>query len=239
MKTDKNNILRSDISWKNDTTPFSNEYGDVYFSAESGLYESQYNFIDSNNLQERFLTQDNFSIGETGFGTGLNFTLACKLWLKISPSSTHLFFTSFEKHPLPLDDFAQSASNWPELTEAYKELLPLYTELRPGNNILQLPQLRTTLNIVIGDIRDTISSIESSSIDCWFLDGFAPSLNPEMWSDTVINNIARAAKKGSTFGTFTAAGNVRRSMLKHGFEVVKKPGFGKKREMIYGKFTGS
>ena len=239
MINTKNNPSRCDISWKNNTTPFSNKYGDVYFSADNGLDESQYIFINSNNLYERFVTQNDFYICETGFGTGLNFAVACKLWQKLSSPDSILFFTTFEKHPLNQKNFAQAANSWPELTDIYSEIIPSYKGLRPGNNIITLDNLRVSLNIIIGDINDTISSLPSSSIECWFLDGFAPSLNPEMWTDTVISNIARASTKEATFSTFTAAGNVRRSMLKHGFEVVKKPGFGKKREMIYGKFTGS
>ncbi|THB70634.1 MAG: hypothetical protein D6B28_08900 [Gammaproteobacteria bacterium] len=239
MTEQLNNKTYCDISWKNDTTPISNEYGDVYFSADNGLLESKYVFIESNSLSSRFSTADDFHIAEAGFGTGLNFAIACKLWNSISPSDTTLFFTSFEKHPLAFADFRKAANNWKELESVYSHLLPTYSNLKPGNNIFDIPLLRTVLNIIVGDINDMIPSIPSSSIDCWFLDGFAPSVNPQMWTETVISNVTKSAKPESTLSTFTAAGNIRRALIKHGYKVSKKPGFGKKREMIFGIYHGS
>lgn len=229
----------SSITWKNNSTPVSTEYGDVYFSADNGIQESQYVFIDSNDLAIRFSDANSFYIAETGFGTGLNLALACKLWSSISRPESTLFFTSFEKHPLSLNDIRKAANNWPELEFFYSQFLPAYSNLKPGNNTLELNKLRTVINIIIGDINDTITSLTDSFFDCWFLDGFAPSVNPQMWTDTVISNVARSAKPKSTFSTFTAAGDVRRALVKHGFNVGKKTGFGKKREMIFGTFTGS
>ncbi len=236
MNNKKNNKAVCDISWKNKSTPVSIEYGDVYFSADNGMQESQYVFIDSNNLTDKFIETKSFHIAETGFGTGLNFALTCMLWNTISKPESTLFFTSFEKHPLALGDMKIAAENWPQLADIYSELLPSYTDLKFGNNIIEIKKFRTVLNIIIGDINDTITTIADSSIDCWFLDGFAPSLNPQMWTDTVICNVARSAKLNSSLSTFTAAGNVRRSLIKHGYTVDKKPGFGKKREMIYGTY---
>lgn len=224
----------SPVTWKNKNTPVSTEYGDVYFSADNGIQESQYVFIDSNNLAARFSNTNSFNIAETGFGTGLNLALACKLWDSLSQPNSTLFITTFEKYPLALEDINKAADNWPELDLFYSRFLPMYTSLKPGCNIIEIKELRTVINIIIGDINDTITSLASTFVDCWFLDGFAPSVNPQMWTDTVISNVARSAKAGSTFSTFTAAGDVRRALIKHGFTVQKKTGFGKKREMIFG-----
>ena len=229
----------SNITWQNEYTPFSTKYGDVYFSAENGMQESQYVFIDSNNLAARFSTAKEFYIAETGFGTGLNLALACKLWKSVSAPKSRLYFTSFEKHPLTQNDITKAAENWPELEFFYSSLLPAYSNLKPNSNIIELKEIGVVINIIVGDINNTIISIADSIIDCWFLDGFAPSVNPEMWTDLVISSIARSAKQHSSFSTFTAAGNVRRALIKHGYKVEKKVGFGKKREMIFGSFTGS
>ncbi len=237
MIHNKNNDKHTDITWKNDSTPVSTYYGDVYFSADSGIQESEYIFINNNFLPERFKNTADFYISETGFGTGLNFALTCKLWTETSIAPSTLVFTTYEKHPLSKNDFIKAAKNWPELSEIYSELIPQYKNLQPGKNRIKLDSFRIELIIVIGDINNTINMSPSNSCDCWFLDGFAPSLNPQMWNDHVINNIARIARNGSTFSTFTAAGKVRRALIKFGYCVEKTKGFGKKRDMLRGYFS--
>lgn len=237
MNSKENNQETTDITWKNDNTPISTYYGDVYFSADSGIQESEYIFINNNFLPERFKIASDFSIGETGFGTGLNFALTCKLWAERSLESSTLFFTTYEKHPLSKNDFIKAAKIWPELSEIYSELIPKYKNLQPGKNRIKLDSFRTELIIIIGDINNTITKSPSNSCDCWFLDGFAPSLNPQMWNEHVLKNIARTARNGSTFSTFTAAGKVRRTLIECGYCVEKVKGFGKKRDMLRGDLS--
>lgn len=237
MKQMPNNQTETDITWKNDRTPMSTLYGDVFFSADNGIKESEHVFIKNNFLTERFKTNSDFFIGETGFGTGLNFALTCKFWGDLSLESSTLFFTTYEKHPLSKNNFIKASKNWPELDEFYSEISPKYGDLKPGKNRIKLDNLRIELIIIVGDINDTIIQTPTDSFDCWFLDGFAPPLNPQMWNNHVLENIARTARNNSTFSTYTAAGKVRRALIEYGYSVVKAKGFGKKRDMLRGSFS--
>ena len=95
-----------------------------------------------------------------------------------------------------------------------------------------------SLILIFDDVNDAIPQVEGA-VDAWFLDGFKPSTNPDMWSDVVFEHMARLSRDGTTFATFTAAGGVRRGLGTHGFEVKKVPGFGSKRDMSIGRYTGA
>ncbi len=241
------------IVWKQDQ-PCSQVFDDVYFSSDNGLQETDYVFLQGNDLQNRWqhLDSDHFTIAETGFGTGLNFLAATQLWLKTAPPQAVLHYISTEKYPLNLTDMAKALQLWDELAEISAPLLTNYTELLLGNKKpIFLFNNRIQLTVLIGDsidsYRKTTAQIypqmPNSShqttlpIDAWFLDGFAPSKNPEMWQPALFENMARLSNTKTTFATFTSAGEVRRSLMQAGFAVHKRAGFGKKREMSYGKFV--
>lgn len=90
------------------------------------------------------------------------------------------------------------------------------------------------LDLYIGDVNELLPK-QPAEIDAWFLDGFRPSSNPDMWNEHVLTQVARMTKTGGSFATFTAAGFVRRALVAAGFEVKKIPGFGRKREMSIGR----
>ena len=205
---------------------------------DSGLAETQYVFLAQNQLQQRWqgLQADQFTIAETGFGTGLNFLCAWQLWNECAPPPAHLNFVSTEKHPLSLADLAQALSLWPQLSEQCEQLLAQYRWLPPGWHRLVFEQGRVILTLLIGDARDTLPQLRAS-VDAWFLDGFAPAKNPEMWQQGLFDQMARLSHAYTSFATFTSAGEVRRGLQTAGFNVEKVAGFGRKREMLRGQFT--
>lgn len=226
------------LEWR-DGLPYSTAFGDVYFSSDDGLLETEYVFIQGNALVSRWqsLTDNNFTILETGFGTGLNFLCACKSWLAHAPANAALHFTSVEKYPLSPTDMHKALQHWPALQPIADELLAQYeTLLNAGTATLF--NGRTRLQVLFGDATECLSKIDTKA-DAWFLDGFAPSKNPEMWQPALFEQMARLSQPHTTFATFTSAGIVRRGLTAAGFKVNKQPGFGKKREMICGYFTGS
>ncbi len=220
----------------------SDHYDDVYFSAQDGLAETRHVFLDGNDLPARWMAHEGvFTIAETGFGTGLNFLAALDVFKKTAPRDTQLHFISFEKHPLEADVIRQALQQWDLDVEA---LLSVYEPLlraqrsNPDSRIIDCrvacaPRNDVSLQIYIGDVNDLLPTVNFAA-DAWFLDGFRPSSNPDMWTETVFNNMARLSNQDATFATFTAAGFVRRGLEASGFEVRKVPGFGRKREMAIG-----
>lgn len=216
-------------------TLFSEQFDDVYFSVQDGLAETRHVFLDGNNLPDAWYGQEHFTICETGFGTGLNFLAAVKLWqdTPVEQRPKNLYFISFEKYPLSQDYIATHLAHWDELSHILDLLLAKYpTDLSQKKYELEIMD-GVKLTLYFGDINQTIPTL-NTPIDCWFLDGFKPSSNPDMWSDTVFQNMARLSHKNSTFATFTAAGFVRRGLSAVGFDVRKVKGFGRKREMSVG-----
>jgi tRNA 5-methylaminomethyl-2-thiouridine biosynthesis bifunctional protein len=230
------------LEWRNGQ-PYSTRFEDVYFSISAdnphqGLLETEYVFLKHNQLAERWqhLSETIFTIAETGFGTGLNFLCACRLWLAIAPKSARLLFISTEKYPLTFVQMQQAHANWQDLSAISQAFLSKYTSLPDGVHRFTLFAGRIQLTLHIGDIQTTLPHLKTK-VDAWFLDGFAPAKNPDMWQTTLFAHMARLSHHKTTFATFTSAGVVRRALLAHGFVVHKAPGYGKKREMLHGHFV--
>ena len=224
------------LNWK-DGLPFSDRYGDVYFSTDSGLEETRHVFLQGNRLAERFaaLTAgESFCIGETGFGTGLNFLCAWQLFEQFAPSGASLDFFSVEKFPLNDDELCAALALWPELVVQAEVLLARWHRRVPGWNRWSFADGRVRLTLAMEDVEQALPQLPAGCVDAWFLDGFSPAKNPEMWSDAVLTNTARASRDGATLATYTSAGWVRRGLQQAGFAVERVEGFGRKREMVQG-----
>jgi len=229
----------SSIKWINNN-PYSVDYNDIYFSTEDGLQETEYVFIAQNQLKRRFssLKDSSYTIMETGFGTGLNFFCTAAHWLDLAPTNAKLHYVSIEKHPLSPEDIKKVVQFYPQLQEISVEFLRQYANLKPNLNTFSMAGSRIQIALWIDDILNVLPQINSKA-DAWFLDGFAPAKNAEMWSYDVFKHVARLSQIGTTFATFTSAGMVRRNLKAVGFDVKKQAGFGKKREMLSGIFTGN
>lgn len=260
-------IAFANIHWQDDKAPRSEQFGDVYFYLADGLEESRYVFIHHNRLAERWkqLNGDNddnnsgdksghFIILETGFGTGLNFLATWQLWDQVAPSDWTLHFISIEKFPLQPSDLEKACSAWPELSIYAEQLINNYPAPTAGIHIISLKNPNSDgtvqLHLLMGDIQHWLPQLTQGSeqllalhapwaVDAWFLDGFAPSKNPDMWSNLLFQHMQRLSKANTTFATFTAASMVRRGLQEAGFQVNKAPGFGHKREMLTGFFPSS
>ncbi len=225
------------LSWQDDT-PISDQFDDYYFNSDGGLAETDYVYLQSNRLPERFaqFSGRHFTLAETGFGTGLNFLCARELWLKHSSPEQQLHFISVEKYPLQRQDLQQALAQQPALAEGARQLVEQYPPALAGFHRLVLDGGRVQLTLMLGEADDCLPLLDAQ-VDGWFLDGFSPAKNPDMWTPTLFENIARCSHAGTTFATFTSASVVRRGLQAAGFEVRKISGFGLKREMLVGQFT--
>ncbi len=232
------------LSWNEQGTPVSRAFDDVYFSNQNGLKETEYVFLDGNGLPDRFAQhpRDLFIAAETGFGTGLNFLTLWQAFDRFQQQQPdaplqRLHFISCEKFPLSPDDLAAAHASWPELEPYARALREQWPSALAGCHRLLLDGGRITLDLWFGDINQLIHTFDDTlnqQVDAWFLDGFAPSKNPDMWTDALFACMARLARPGATLATFTCAGFVRRGLLAAGFSVSKRKGYGQKREMLVG-----
>ncbi|CAI1734613.1 tRNA 5-methylaminomethyl-2-thiouridine biosynthesis bifunctional protein MnmC [Serratia ficaria] len=238
-------IQTATLTWNEQGTPVSKQFDDVYFSNQDGLEETRYVFLGGNRLPQRFAAHPRplFVVAETGFGTGLNFlTLwqAFAAFRQAQPAARlqRLHFISFEKFPLQQADLAAAHARWPELAPYAEELRAQWPLPLPGCHRLLLAEGRITLDLWFGDVNELLPHFDASmdnQIDAWFLDGFAPSKNPDMWTERLFAAMARFARPQGSFATFTAAGFVRRGLQQVGFQVNRCKGFGQKREMLAGE----
>lgn len=212
------------LRWE-DGVPVSTAFDDPYFSRENGLAETRHVFLNGNDLQNRFAEAGTFHVAELGFGTGLNLVAALQLW-RVCGAGT-LVYTAFEQHPLPCQQMVRAIEGWPELSGLAAEIAMAWK-----SHGVQLPDLDMTL--VIGDARAKVPEWQGRA-DAWFLDGFAPARNPEMWETGLLAAVHATTQQGGTFATYSAAGAVRRALIAAGFAVRKVPGYGRKREMLVGQ----
>lgn len=225
-------MSRESITWHNDRTPKSERFDDIYFSPKNGLEESRYVFLQHNRLPERFNENLAFSIGEIGFGTGLNFFQTWLAWRDCG-APCYLEFVSFEKYPLRSNDISKALAPWPELTPLVNAFLAQYRLIWPGVHTMNFEQGRLRLSLHIGDASESLQQF-CGKIDAWYLDGFAPKKNPELWSADLFESIASHTRPLGTFATFTAASHVQKGLQSAGFNVYKNKGYAHKREMLVG-----
>ncbi|MEM9529600.1 MAG: tRNA (5-methylaminomethyl-2-thiouridine)(34)-methyltransferase MnmD [Pseudomonadota bacterium] len=214
----------------------SGRYGDIYFQPEHGPAEAEAVFLSGCDLPGRWRNRPTFVIGETGFGTGLNFLCTWHAWRKNRQPDQQLHYVSVEGHPLSAAELSDIHGAWPQLAPLSGQLRQTLDAATPGFHRYHLKD-GVCLTLLLGDVLDQLEQLEAE-VDAWFLDGFAPAHNPAMWSDAVLREVGRLSAPGATLATFTAAGVVRRGLSAAGFAVRKTAGFGRKRERLLGTFSG-
>lgn len=217
------------LDWRDGIVPVSQRFDDPYFSLADGLAETRHVFLRGNGLPERL--RDGFHVAELGFGTGLNLLALMMEWAGTGAPGV-LRFTSFEAYPLEAGDMARALEAFPEARAVAGTLLEQWAA---GARRLSLPGIEA--EVIIGDARETLPGWGGVA-DAWFLDGFSPAKNPELWSDDLMCAVAAHTGAGGTFATYTAAGHVRRALAEAGFTVERLPGHGRKRHMTVGVLGG-
>jgi tRNA U34 5-methylaminomethyl-2-thiouridine-forming methyltransferase MnmC len=213
------------VMWRDGTLPVSALFDDPYFSLADGLAEARHVFLAGNHLPDRF--RDGFRIAELGFGTGLNLLAALIAW-RGAGTPGRLRFTSFEAYPMQAADMERALAAFPEARAVADPLLAAWVA---GQRRFTLGPV--AVEIVEGDARDTLPRWPGQA-DAWFLDGFSPARNPELWGDALLTEVARHTAPEGSFATYTAAGFVRRALQSAGFQVERTAGYGTKRHMSRG-----
>lgn len=220
------------LDWIDETIPFSPRFADTYYSKAGGLAEAEHVFVRSNDLPARWPAMADCLIAELGFGTGLNFLATVRRWRESAPPGAKLRFVSFEHFPMSAADMTKALSRWPELADLAERLAEIW---RPEFEILQAPFAEDVeLTVFLGDANIRLPQLTFKA-DAWYLDGFAPSRNPELWTAGLLAQVFERTKPGGSFATYTAAGQVRRDLQTAGFAVDRRPGFAGKREMLAGR----
>ena len=215
----------AEVEWRDGAVPVSMRFDDPYFSLENGMAETGHVFLDGNDLPARFC--DGFHVAELGFGTGLNLLATWKMFNDCGVAG-RLRFTSFEAFPMDRADAEAALAAFPTLSDLADVLLDAWSQ---DSFDIETPSLHA--QIVVGDANVTVPKMQAPA-DAWFLDGFSPAKNPELWGPELMQAVGVQTKTGGTFATYTAAGHVRRALGEAGFEVCRVPGFGRKRHMSVG-----
>ena len=219
-------------------TPISETYGDIYHSAAGGDAQARHVFLAGNGLPARWQGRENFTILETGFGLGINFMATWLAWRNDSSRCATLQFISLEKHPFSVSDLAVAHAAWPEFAPLAKEVQEHWPSLVAGEHRLELDGGRVILTLVFGDAVETLPALETT-VDAFYLDGFSPARNPDLWSPALCRSLAHLAVEGATLATWSVAGPVRRALIDAGFVVEKRRGFAGKRQMLVGRYVRS
>lgn len=219
------------LEWIDGDMPYSPEFGDHFYCREDGRAECGHVFLGGNGLPGRWAAGGTFMIGELGFGTGLNFCETWRVW-RCERGAGKLHFVSFELHPMSRESIDKALSRWPEIDAERTALVAAWPDVPKGVVDLDFGDVR--LSVVCGDAATSLAASDHV-FDAWYLDGFAPSRNPAMWSQEILASVHDHTRPGGSFATYAAAGFVRRNLVASGFEVERRPGFAGKREMLCGR----
>ncbi|WP_418152340.1 tRNA (5-methylaminomethyl-2-thiouridine)(34)-methyltransferase MnmD [Litorimonas sp. RW-G-Af-16] len=223
------------LDWSRPGTPAAKDFGDIYFSTDGGLDEARIVFLQGCDLPNAWQNKRVFTVGELGFGSGLNFLATCQMWEATKPKGGRLHFVSIEKFPFDQEQLARALSAWPELSVFADQLINAWPGRVRGLHRLHFGDV--TLTLIHDDIEAGLGAI-NGLVDAWFLDGFSPSRNPDMWSASVMQLIAQRSAAAARLATFTVAGAVRIALKDAGFTPQKMPGFGRKRERLEAVYQG-
>lgn len=234
MMTTRDPLYGERLEWLDGDMPFSTLFDDHFFARNDGRAECGHVFLGGNGLPERWFAGGDFTIGELGFGTALNFLETWRQWEDCRPDGgAMLHFVSFEAYPMPAAALQRAIAAWPDLEPRAAALVDCGWGQAVGPVFEWQADDRTRLTVMVGDAADRLAAWQGCA-DAWFLDGFAPSRNPQMWSLPLMEQLAAKTVEQGTFASYTAAGWVRRNLQAAGFDVKKLPGYGGKREMIAG-----
>lgn len=211
--------------------PYSREFGDHFYCRTDGRLECGHVFLAGNGLPERWATGGAFTIGELGFGTGLNFCETWRQW-KAAATGGALHFVSFERFPMQAEEISRALAHWPEIDAERLALVERWPAANDGRIEIDFGD-DVRLTVVCGPALESLAHA-TERFDAWFLDGFAPSRNPDMWSEELMRLVFERTAPGGSFATYAAAGFVRRNLQAAGFAVEKRKGFAGKREMLRG-----
>ncbi|MDB5832405.1 MAG: 5-methylaminomethyl-2-thiouridine methyltransferase [Caballeronia sp.] len=230
-------LIPATLAFRPNGSPYSPEYGDIYHSIVGSLAQSHHVFLQGNGLPGRWQGRQTFTVLETGFGMGINFLTTWAAWRADPVRSERLNFVSIEKHPFSTDDlrraFAVTVDD-PSVLALADMLAATWPALQPGTHQLDFDNGSVTLTLIFGDAVDILPTLQLRA-DAFYLDGFAPAKNPELWTPTIFDSLAALAVDDATFSTYTSAGDVKRALLQAGFEYRKVAGFGWKRAMLLGR----
>ncbi|MFP3563741.1 bifunctional tRNA (5-methylaminomethyl-2-thiouridine)(34)-methyltransferase MnmD/FAD-dependent 5-carboxymethylaminomethyl-2-thiouridine(34) oxidoreductase MnmC [Paraburkholderia sp. SIMBA_030] len=232
-------LIPATLAFRDNGTPFSPLYDDIYHSAVGGLEQAEYVFLRGNALPDRWQGRRMFTVLETGFGMGINFLTTWAAWRTDPARCERLHFVSTEKHPFTRADlrsvYAKTISD-PSIGALADQLTGAWPMLVPGTHRLEFEAGRVTLTLVFGDAAESLPTLRLRA-DAFYLDGFAPARNPELWTPAIFKALARLAGEGATFSTYSSAGDIKRALTQCGFEYRKVEGFGWKRAMLVGHFA--
>ena len=230
-------VVPAELAFAGDGTPYSPTYDDVYHTTHGGLDQARHVFLAGNELPARWAGAGRFVILETGFGLGLNFLATRQAW-RAAQAGGRLHFVSVEKHPFRRDDLASLLAPYRELASFAGELLQQWPPLTPGFHRLHFDQGRVTLTLLLGDAQVLLPQL-ATRVDAMFLDGFAPAMNPDLWSPALLAAISRLCKSQATLATWSVAGELRRALQQAGWQLERRPGFAAKREMLAGRLENA
>lgn len=226
------NVASPELEWRDGDMPYSTAFGDHFYCQTDGRLECGHVFLAGNGLPARWGQQQSFLIGELGFGTGLNFCETWRQWRQQPQHGSELHFMSFELYPMRAEEIDRALSHWSEIDSERQALVAAWPNDPQSVLSLRL-DAHTRLTVVCGPALEGVASAQPG-FDAWFLDGFAPSRNADMWSPELMQALYDKTVPNGTFATYAAAGFVRRNLQATGFVVERRQGFAGKREMLCG-----
>ena len=237
-------------AWRGPGLAWSERHGDSYHNQTDPLLQGQEIFVRGAQLPQLAAGEVPSHhpagplIGETGFGAGLNFLLSLRCFLQAAPASGRLHYLAFDRAIWPPEqmlELHQGLGLGDEAAMLQRAILPSCG----GTHRLELAGGRVQLTLVLGEIAETLPlwarDAQARGYRCdgwWYLDGFAPARNPEMWGESVLRCVTQMTAPGGRACSWTSASAVRATLAQQGWDVQRRDGVAGKRHSLAATMPG-
>lgn len=217
-------IITSDGS----TTIHLPDWNEQYHSKHGAIQEAKHVFIKKGlsffNAELVSASQNDISIFEIGFGTGLN---AFITFLEAEKNQQEINYVGVEAYPVAADEIEKlnyvnelDAKNYQAIFEKMHQ-----TSWEEKHQISEKFAL-TKRQQFFDDISD------KDAFNIIYFDAFGARVHPEAWTEKIFKKMYEALKINGVLVTYAAKGSVRRAMQSVGFSVERLDGPPGKREML-------
>jgi tRNA U34 5-methylaminomethyl-2-thiouridine-forming methyltransferase MnmC len=193
-------------------TFWSDTFQETFHSSHGAKHEAEAKFVTPAKIAEKAKTQTQLNILDVCYGLGYNSAAAIACVSELPDRIANLHIIALENNlEVPQQAFAAGLVDiWqPAIAQILKTAAEAQTVVTEN----------LSLQLLIGDARQTISQVPTKWADAIFLDPFSPPHCPQLWTVEFIQLLVNCLKPDGYLVTYSSSAAVRAAMLLAGLQI--------------------